>query len=255
MPEATLLPIPIWIPLLLAAPFLGSFIGVVILRSDDHRPIAFSRSQCDQCGHILGWRDLIPIASWLMLKRRCRYCGAELGLFYPGVEIAAAVPVLWAATLMTGWLLVASVVYGWMLLALGLIDWRTQRLPDGLTLALLVTGIVAAYFFAEQYFIDHLIGAAVGYVFFACVTYLYRALRGFDGLGQGDTKLLAGLGGWLSWQGLPTLVFFAAVMGLIFVFCRAIWRREIGVMVRIPFGPFLTLAGWITWLYGPLVPM
>lgn len=239
--------------LLLAAPFIGSFLGVVVLRSEDRRSIIMGRSQCDQCFHNLSWKDLIPVVSWLMLGRCCRYCGAELNLFYPAVEIAAIVPVLWGASVVTGWLLAVSAVFGWMLLALGLIDWRTQRLPNAPTFCLLLTGLAAAYLFDRQYFVGHLIGAIAGYAAFALVAYLYRAIRGFDGLGLGDAKLLAGLGAWVSWQGLPTLVLAAALLCLAFVLVRALWRRKISATERVPFGPFLALAGWIVWLYGPLV--
>ncbi|MGA7713065.1 MAG: A24 family peptidase [Rhizomicrobium sp.] len=246
--------IPLWVALVIVSPFIGSFLGVVVLRSDDHRPIVFGRSQCDECHHSLDGRDLIPLISWLMLRRRCRYCGAELGLFYPAVEFAAIMPVLWAASVVSGWILVASAVFGWVLLTLGLIDWRTQRLPDVLTLSLLLSGLAAAYLFDRTSIVDHLIGAVAGYAIFALVAYLYRAIRGFDGLGLGDAKLLAGLGMWISWQGLPTLVLLAAVACLIFVVGRALWRRKIILTERVPFGPFLALAGWIVWLYGPLVP-
>ncbi len=163
-------------------------------------------------------------------------------------------PVLWAASVVSDWLLLASTVFGWTLLALGMIDWRTQRLPDVLTLSLLLSGLAAAYFFDKTAIVDHLIGAVAGFAVFALVAYLYRAIRGFDGLGLGDAKLLAGLGAWISWQGLPTLVLLAAMMCLTFVIGRALWRWKMSSTERVPFGPFLALAGWIVWLYGPLVP-
>ena len=237
-----------------AAPFIGSFLGVLVLRSGDGRPVIVGRSQCDHCQHRLAWRDLVPVVSWSLLGRRCRYCRAQLSLFYPLIEIAAIILVAWAATVMTGWLFLASAVLGWMLLALGLIDWRTQRLPDPLTFSLVAAGLVAAYFLERQNFVGHLIGAAVGYASFAGVAYVYHAIKGYQGLGLGDAKLLAALGAWLSWQRLPVLVVLAAVMCLSFILARALRRSKFIATERVPFGPFLALAGWAIWLYGPLLP-
>src|ERR1700758_5374062 len=75
--------------LVLVAPFIGSFLGLLILRLPEGSPVARGRSRCDGCGVTLRVRDLVPILSWLMVGARCRYCGRPLGWFYPGVELAA----------------------------------------------------------------------------------------------------------------------------------------------------------------------
>ena len=168
------------------------------------------------------------------------------------VELAAIVPVAWAIATVPDQLLIASAIFGWTLLVLALIDWKTLSLPNMLTYFLLITGIAAAYFFDRDGLPDHLIGAVGGFVAFSLVGLLYKRLRGRDGLGQGDAKLLAGLGAWVSWQGLPTLVFLGTVTALIFGLMRCAWGRRLALDDRLPFGPFLALGGWIVWLYGPL---
>ena len=210
------------------------------------------RSECDHCHKVLGIADLIPIVSWLLLGRRCRHCGARLSWFYPLVEIAALIPVVWSAFYMSGWLLGASAIMGWTLIALALIDWRTFRLPDGLTLFLLLSGLIASFGFDRSQWAGHLIGAVAGFVIFSLIALAYRRLRGRDGLGFGDAKLLAGLGAWISWGGLPATIFMAAASALVFAIIRSLIKKD-SVQARIPFGPFLALAGWIVWLYGPLV--
>src|SRR5205823_14876020 len=76
--------------LLLLAPFIGSFLGTVIRRLPEGRPIVMpARSGCEACGARLAPRDLVPLVSWLLARGQCRYCGATLGWFYPGVELAA----------------------------------------------------------------------------------------------------------------------------------------------------------------------
>jgi leader peptidase (prepilin peptidase)/N-methyltransferase len=97
---------------------------------------------------------------------------------------------------------------------------------------------------------DHLIGAALGFVVFATIAFAYVRLRGFEGLGMGDAKLMAALGAWLGWQGLPTALLFAAFTALAYVLARSLAGRR--VTDPIPFGTFLALGGWLVWMFGPL---
>src|SRR5437762_3533736 len=85
--------------LVLVAPFMGSFLGLLIQRLPEGSPIARGRSRCDACGATLRVRDLVPILSWLMVGARCRYCNQLLGWFYPGVELAALAVALAAVLL------------------------------------------------------------------------------------------------------------------------------------------------------------
>ena len=87
-----------WLPVL-AAPFIGSFLGVLIHRLPEARPIGMARSACESCGDTLGARDLVPILSYLALRGRCRACGAPIGGFHPAVELAALAIALIAAAL------------------------------------------------------------------------------------------------------------------------------------------------------------
>jgi leader peptidase (prepilin peptidase)/N-methyltransferase len=240
--------------LALAAPFIGSFLGVLALRLPARRSVILGRSECDRCRHVLGPMDLIPFASFLMTGGRCRYCKAPVDRFHIVIEVGALAVVLWAATVTAGYVLLASVVFGWVLLTLGAIDWRTGLLPDVLTIPLLLLGLVATYLLAPSSLPDHLIGAIGGGVFFVAVAWAYRRLRGRDGLGFGDAKLLAAIGAWVSWTGLPTVVLFAALIGIAGAAVMAGRGGPPGGARRIAFGPPLALAAWLVWLYGPLVP-
>ncbi len=243
---------PLWFILLLISPFVGSFLGVVILRYD--HTVFTGRSHCDACGHVLSGRDLVPVVSWLALGRRCRFCAAPLGGFYPGIELAAIVPVAWAAALQADGRLLVSAILGWLLLTLGMVDWRDQLLPNLLTYGLVGFSLIAAYVLNRQSFADHVIGAAAGFAVFALVAIVYRAVHHREGLGFGDAKLLAGLGGAVTWWGLPSVILLAAIMGLAFALGRAAWTRSLATRERIAFGPFLAFSGWIVWLYGPRIP-
>ena len=245
---------PIGWLILLASPFIGSFLGLLVDRIPQGRTVISGRSRCERCGHVLAARDLLPFASWLWLRGRCRYCKERIGLFAPAMELAALAIAIWAASETSGWIFAASCLFGWWLLVLAAIDWRTFILPDVLTLPLAVVGIVISYAIDPAGPTGHLIGALAGFLVFAALGFAYARLRGREGLGFGDAKLMAALGAWLSWQGLPTVLLLAAMTGLLFVLGRSVLHRRLAPAEPIPFGTFLAFAGWLVWLYGPLMP-
>jgi leader peptidase (prepilin peptidase)/N-methyltransferase len=240
---------------LLIAPFVGSFLGVVIERLPAGRPIVLARSKCGACGATLTVRDLVPIASWLARRGRCRCGKVALGAFYPGIELAALTVALSAVTVLSGWMLWASLALGWTLLALAVIDLRHHILPDVLTLPLIPAGLALAYLLEPAKLADHAVGAAAGFIGFALIAWAYRRLRHREGLGQGDAKLLAAGGAWLGWQALPSVVALGAGAALVVALAGGLGRGQLSASARIAFGPYLTLAIWAVWLYGPLVPM
>lgn len=241
--------------LLVAAPFIGSFLGVLIKRLPVGQPVVLARSACPHCHAALSPADLIPVISWIAARGRCRHCRERLGWFYPAVEIAALLVALWSLLVLPDWLAWAGAGLGWTLLALAWIDAEHYLLPDALTLPLGVAGLLVAWLNDPASFIHHLIGAAVGFVAFAVLGWLYHALRRRRGIGGGDVKLMAALGAWVAWPGLPTIVIYAALSGLALVLWQSARGRRIELGHRLPFGPHLCLGGWLVWLYGPLMPL
>ncbi|MEZ6000847.1 A24 family peptidase [Hyphomonas sp.] len=131
------------------------------------------------------------------------------------------------------------------LVALAWIDIRTLRLPDRLTLPLIGAGVIQFWYFTGDIW-TALIGAIAGYLFFLIVEKGYLALRGQNGLGRGDAKLLAAGGAWCGWMSLPWIVLIASSSGLVFAgLLTLLGRRPTGMM---PFGPFLALAIALVWL-------
>jgi leader peptidase (prepilin peptidase)/N-methyltransferase len=227
-------------------------LGVVIERLPAGRPVVLGRSCCDACGATLGVRDLVPLASWLARRGRCGHCGARLSAFYPAIELAALAVALSAALVLSGWLLLVSCALGWLLLTLAVIDLRHFLLPDVLTLPLIPVGLALAWLLDPGLVPGHMIGAAVGFASFALVGLAYRHLRGREGLGLGDAKLLAGAGAWLGWQALPGLVLIAAVSALALALAGALAGGRLSATTRVAFGSHLALAFWLVWLLGPL---
>ena len=151
------------------------------------------------------------------------------------------------------YLLPITLFLGWLLFVSAGVDALEFRLPNLLTISLIVTGLAVTAIVSRDEFLSHLIGAAVGYAAFAGFAFAYRKLRGRDGLGMGDAKLIAGGGAWLGWEALPSIVLIASVVGLLWYGVLAIMRGRSALAERIPFGVPLCLAIWLIWLYGPLL--
>lgn len=240
-----------WV-LLAISPFVGSFLGVLIHRLPPGEPIAWSRSRCLHCDTVLGPRDLIPLASWAMARGHCRRCGAALGWFYPAVELAAVAIALVSVTVEPGGMAWLDFLLGAWLLALAWIDAEHFLLPDLLTLPLVAAGLAVSLVLQPAEWFDPLAGIACGYIGFRAVALIYRWWRGREGLGGGDAKLLAAAGAWVGASGLASVVFGGAVIALIAAALSALAGRRFRRDTALPFGPFLALATWLVWLFGPL---
>jgi leader peptidase (prepilin peptidase)/N-methyltransferase len=238
---------------ILLAPCVGSFLGVVVDRLPAGRPLLLGRSACDHCGRTLGPLELIPIVSYLARHGRCGCGEVRLSWFYPGIEIAALAVALSAASVLSGWLLWASLGLGWTLLALATIDFRHYLLPDVLTLPLIPAGLAVTYALDPTLLEERALGAALGFGAFAAIGWAYRRLRGRAGLGLGDAKLLAAAGAWLGWPALPGLVVIAAVSALALALADALAGAKLAWTGKLAFGPYLALAFWLVWLFGPVI--
>ncbi len=246
--------------LLLISPFVGSFLGVLVLRLPRGEGVMAGRSRCPHCQATLGVADLMPLLSYLLRGGRCRHCGARLSWLYPGIELAALGVAGWALWVLSGsgqaeaWLVWAGAALGWMLLALALIDLRHFLLPDVLTLPLIPAGLAVAWLVEPAKLLPHGIGAAAGFAAFAALAWGYRRLRGREGLGLGDAKLFAAAGAWVSWQGLGSVLLWAALPALAVTLVLGLGRGGLSGRTPLPFGAYLAAGLWLTWLYGPLLP-
>ncbi len=227
---------------LLAAPIVGSMLGVWVRRLPAGRPVAIDRSCCEACGHVLAARDLVPVISFVLQRGRCRYCGAPIAPAHLAIELAALLVPGTAALVQPdpAWLW-ADCALGWGLLALGWIDWTHLRLPDVLTLPLLLAGLAATALLDRDMASDHALAAALGYAALRLLALGYRAWRGRDGLGEGDAKLLATAGAWVGLAGLGPVLLVAAVAGVPVALLRG---GRLRASTMIPFGTCLAVATW-----------
>jgi leader peptidase (prepilin peptidase)/N-methyltransferase len=209
------------------------------------------RSACPACGHRIGALENVPVISWLALKGKCSACGAPISSRYPLVEVLGALLAL-AALWRFGatWQAAAACVFLWTLAALTFIDFDTQYLPDSLTLPLLWAGLIANMFDLFVPLKTAVIGAIAGYLSLWCVYWLFKLIRGKEGMGYGDFKLLAALGAWLGWQMLPLIVLLSSVVGA-FIGLTLIAFKGRDHSVPLAFGPYLAIAGAIALFFGP----
>lgn len=202
------------------------------------------RSHCPHCRTPLRLIDLVPVLSWLALRGRCHHCQAGISPRYPLVELASA-----GLAVLSVWQLgpgaEALACYGLLvtLLTAALVDQASQWLPDRITLPLLWTGLLVTSLGlnpAGTDLGDAVWGAAAGYLSLWLVAGGFRLITGRDGLGGGDSKLLAALGAWLGWMPLPSVLLLSSLTGLVI----ALWLRwRHGHRGSFAFGPAIALAG------------
>jgi leader peptidase (prepilin peptidase)/N-methyltransferase len=222
---------------------LGSFLGALVVRWPAGLSIARGRSRCDSCNATLTPRDLVPLVSAIVLHLRCRRCGVGIDPVHITMESGAGIIGVVACAGTVGPLAALGwCVLGWTLLALAVLDWRHFWLPDALTLPLAFAGFIIGPYATGVAMADAGIGAACGYGALLAIALGYRALRGREGLGLGDAKLLGAIGAWTGWQALPLLLLCASASGLIWVGMSGLSGRRLRADMRVPLGTFLCLA-------------
>ena len=252
---------------------IGSFLNVVILRLprrlewqwkrdslevlgepeiyDPPPPgIVVERSHCPHCKHQLAWWENFPVFSWLALRGRCRSCHAPISIQYPLVELLTMLLVLccvWRFGF--GWQGFGAIVFTCYLVAASGIDLRTQLLPDQLTLPLMWLGLVASIDALYMPAKPALVGAIIGYLSLWSVWWVFKQLTGKEGMGHGDFKLLAAMGAWFGLNGILPTILLSSLVGAII---GSVWLAAKGRdrATPIPFGPYLAIAGWITFFWG-----
>jgi leader peptidase (prepilin peptidase)/N-methyltransferase len=257
--------VTVWVAFLGAA--VGSFLNVVIARVPEGESIVRPRSRCPACGAAIGWRDNVPVLSWLLLRGRCRSCRARISPRYLAVELLGAAAALLAYRRhgLSAPAAVELAVVG-LLLALAFIDLARWELPPPLTRPLLVLGLAASALALTPAagMRSSALGAGVGFGAFWLVRTVGARLWGREAMGEGDLWLLAGIGAHLGIGSLLPVVMLASVQGSVAGLALLAAGKLPGgrraeepppqpdgwVPPRnaVPFGPFLVLAA-LEWLY------
>lgn len=233
------------------APEMPSAVELQTAAGDQPPPdLVFKGSHCPHCKHDLSPLDNIPLLSWIALRGRCRYCKTPISAQYPLVEALtalAALVVVWRF----GFTVQAAsgLAFSFCLIALAGIDFRTQLLPDNLTLPLLWGGLLLSLVPVFVSPAEAIAGAAIGYLSLWSVYWLFKLATGKEGMGYGDFKLLGALGAWMGALSLLPIVLLSSLAGAI-IGGSFLALRGKGRSTPIPFGPFIAIAGWLQFIWG-----
>lgn len=263
---------------------VGSFLNVVIARMPHGQSVVTPRSRCPKCENGIAWYDNIPVFSWAVLLRgKCRHCGAPIAWRYPAIELLIGAFFLGGAArygFSVAWL--EFVVFSTVLIAIAFIDmdhWiilpkmALGLIPVGLAFAWWQEGTALAFSAESALFVPRVIGAVAGGGAFSALLVAANGIARRAGrigpdesaMGWGDPMLVAGIGAFLGWQALPLMIFLSslqgAIIGAIMLRTQSLsepmqfegeeeWEPpETGV----PYGPFLVLAALEVALFGPAI--
>lgn len=227
---------------------VGSFLTIVLIRWPQGRSVLRGRSRCDACDKPLRPWELVPILSYAAGRGRCGRCGAAIDTRHLLMELSGALVGLVAFLAHPGAAGLVTAIFGWWLLLLGALDGTHHWLPDKLTLPLVLAGIAVAALDIGPILEQRLLGAAAGFLVLWMIAFFYSRLRGREGLGGGDPKLLAGLGSWLGWQQLPFVLLASGLLGLSSLLLARSRGEAISATDRLPLGALMALAAWPIWL-------
>lgn len=238
---------PDWVRVMLLGALgavFGSFIAALVIRWPEGRSVIRGRSACDGCGRALRAHELVPLVSALASGGKCWTCRAPIDPTHWWIEAVAVMIGVSAAMTLSGGEAAAAAVFGWLLLALGAVDARAFWLPDELTITLALGGLTTGLLGIAPGMSDRLIGGAGGFAALWAIGAGYRMMRGRDGLGGGDPKLLGAIGLWTGWALLPVIMFVAALAGLGVALFWILAGREVRGDDRLPLGTLMALAAY-----------
>ena len=194
----------------------GSFVTALSYRLPRGQSVARGRSKCPACAHVLGWRDLVPVVSWLAQWGRCRYCGVGLSFRYPLIELASAFAFLGAAAFSTSLLqlilLLAAVP---VFVALVVVDLEHGILPNGLLLALLPLALTYRQAVVGDPMVG-LFGAAIAFAAGLGVRTVDHRVTGKPTFRMGDVRFLAVVGLYLRPEQWLVFLPLVGVFGVIY---------------------------------------
>lgn len=243
----------------------GSFFNVCIYRIPREIFWKKSRSHCPACDAPIPWWNNLPVVSWLYLRGKAACCGARISIQYPLVELGTGVlwvivfacfPFLdwnggnWAFETSESLRFLHALVFSSVLLICSVIDFEHQIIPDVLSLPMIALSPLVAVFHPELDLKSSLIGIFLGGGIFYAVAWIYFLVRKEYGLGLGDVKLLAAIGGWLGYQSVLTTIFWASMLGSIIGIGALLITRNRSLKLKLPFGPFLSIAAVLLLLFG-----
>jgi leader peptidase (prepilin peptidase)/N-methyltransferase len=221
---------------------VGSFLNVCIFRIPVKTSIIKPLSQCPHCHHPVYFYDNIPIISFIMLRGKCRDCGGKISWRYPLVElITAALALLLFLQFGLTLKFLTFFIFTAVLIVITFIDLDHQIIPDVLTLPGIPIFFLLAIFVVKVPWLEALIGLLIGGGMLFAIAFVYQLITKREGMGGGDIKLLAMIGGFLGWKSLIFILLVSSFSGAIVGIAAMVIQKQ-DMKYAIPFGPFLSVA-------------
>lgn len=232
---------------------IGSFLNVCIYRIPQGHSIVRPPSSCPVCDAPIKWFDNIPVVSYILLRGRCRGCKTPISVRYPMVELLTGLFAL-ITWMEFGWTFTALIYFFFItaLLVITFIDIDHRIIPDVISLPGIPLGFAASFLLPESEWLNALLGILIGGGSLLLIAWGYQLIRGKDGMGGGDIKLLAMIGAFLGWKGVLFTImassFTGTVVGIVMML-----RAGKGMKMALPFGPFLATGAILYIFLGPQI--
>ncbi|MGD8342149.1 MAG: prepilin peptidase [Desulfobacterales bacterium] len=230
---------------------IGSFLNVCIYRLPESKSIVHPRSMCPRCGTLIASYDNIPILSYMVLRGKCRYCGARISFRYPLIEFISGIFAV-GVFMKYGLSVEALIYYTFIatLLVITFIDIDHQIIPDVISLPGIPIFFAASFALPDITLVESILGVLIGGGSLWIVAQLYYVLTRKEGMGGGDIKLLAMMGAIIGWKGVLFTIFVASAIGTV-VGILVMLKTRTSMKLKVPFGPFLAI-GAIAYIFlGP----
>ena len=242
----------------------GSFLNVVIYRLPKNQSIITPRSFCPICRKNINWHENIPIYSWIKLKGKCSKCDEAISIKYPLTEFTTGILFFlsfnaipkdtffenFALNLFFTWALIL------ILLPLSIIDYEFLWIPNSIILTGFLFGLSASIFSAilnnQNILInifENLISGILGFLIIILIMKFGEIIFKKPSMGIGDAKLAGMIGFWIGFPGVIISIWLSFIISGLFVI-SGLTTKKLKKGQLIPFGPFLSIAGFLIWLYG-----
>ncbi len=244
---------------------VGSFLNVCIDRMPAGLSVWHPPSKCGACGHAIRWYDNLPVLSWILLRGRCRDCGASFSVRHVLIEALCGL-LLIAVWFVEGGIntigsglwpfasFVAKAFFTLVLVAVTLIDLEHTIIPDRITYPAMAVALSARFMEPglTHALVDAAGGALVGAGSLWLIGLLYQKATGREGMGLGDVKLMVSLGIFLGIKGAFLVLLLSSLAGSIISGVLIALHRLTG-KTAIPYGPFLAAGAWFIMFFGQYV--
>ena len=256
---------PVLLLLFVIGSILGSFFNVLIYRLPREIFWRYRRSHCPHCKQLIPFYLNLPIVSFMLLRGRTACCQQRISWQYPLIELSTALllaglffyaPFIdldnsWHIEQQQFMRYLHASIFCCMLLVGAVIDIYHMIIPDEITLTLVASTPLVVYLHPELGWQSAAIGVVLGGGVIYLIAWFYQLIRGKVGMGFGDAKLLAGIGGWLGWQAVwPTLLYASLLGTFTALILIPVTKKRYNLQSALPFGPFLALGSVLHLFFG-----